>query len=87
MEKLKLKVEEVRVESFHTVAAASGRAGTVYGQSEPSGQPTCPTRIPTCPTLEATCYCPYTGRVSCGPDCPSEDTAAESCFSCDPACG
>ena len=74
MTKIRLDLDELAVESFHTVAAAAGRAGTVYGQSEPSGQPTCPTRIPTCPTLEATCYCPGSGAVTCGYDCPLPET-------------
>lgn len=58
MNKLKLTLESLAVESFDTTAVAKEK-GTVFGE-----QCTCPTvcTCPGCPSCDATCpnTCPYT---------------------------
>ena len=64
--KLKLRLEDLVIDSFHT-AGAGRRAGTVFGE-----QCTCPNYTPCMPTVVATCAysCPDTCGDSCdGPSC------------------
>ena len=69
--KLKLKLEDLSVDSFDTMRSDKAR-GTVFGE-----QCTCPTACscPGCPTCDASC------NGTCDPSC------AESCLStCDVSC-
>ncbi len=86
MNKLKLVLDELAVETFDTSACHRER-GTVMGE-----QCTCQTvcTCPGCPTCDATCA--YTCDDQTCPACP---TCAESCngtcpgqgFSCNESCG
>ncbi|HEX2206859.1 MAG TPA: hypothetical protein VHG93_04200 [Longimicrobium sp.] len=79
MHKLKLVMDDLRVESFDTTAAA-GEKGTVFGE-----QCTCYSdcTCPGCPTCDGTCpaTCPYTCDdrtcASCQGSC---DSCVASCF-------
>lgn len=74
MRKLRLKLEELRIESFATEAASAQR-GTVQGQSYsgPSHYTVCPVICGGDPHTEDTCdpscgyggYCPQTPDTNC----------------------
>jgi hypothetical protein len=68
MHKLKLHLDDLRVESFDTTTVRKEK-GTVFGE-----QCTCPSACtcPGCPSCDATCpaTCPYTcDDASCGASC------------------
>ena len=73
MNKLKLSLEELSIESFDTTAPERKPEGTVFGEQNPC---TCPTAC-TCPGCP-TCYntCAYTCDDNTCPACP---TCANSC--------
>jgi hypothetical protein len=94
MNKMKLNLDELAVESFDTSASVREK-GTVFGE-----QCTCPTQCtcPGCPTCDATC--PYTcDDYSCGGEatcaghtcdgtCRGDDTCGFSCWdTCERWCG
>jgi hypothetical protein len=76
MNKLKLNLEDLAVESFSTTPEAQKENGTVFGQ-----QCTCFTQCtcPGCPTCDATCNgtCAATCNASCNGTCGG--TCAASC--------
>jgi hypothetical protein len=87
MNKLKLSVEELAIESFDTTAPPRKREGTVFGEQ---GTCTCATQCtcPGCPTCYNTCL--YTCDDATCPACPTcADTCANTCddFSCAESCG
>ena len=90
MNKLKLRLDDLRIESFDTTAPQKAK-GTVFGE-----QCTCYTQCtcPGCPTCDATCEascdgtcneltcadaasCQYTG---CGADCPTNYFYRTQCY-------
>jgi hypothetical protein len=75
MKKLKLQMEDLRVDSFDTTSAEKGK-GTVFGE-----QCTCYTQCtcPGCPSCGATC--PYTcDDDTCAGSCPAPgNTCANTC--------
>ena len=78
MNKLKLQLDDLRVDSFDTTAAEKAK-GTVFGE-----QCTCYTNCtcPGCPSCDATCpnTCAYTcDDDSCGYTCAAYDTCARTC--------
>lgn len=82
MDKLKLHLDELAVESFDT-CPVDREKGTVFGEQQPPC--TCPTlcTCPGCPTCDATCpqTCDdFTCAVSC------EGTCVASCESCHATC-
>jgi hypothetical protein len=97
MQKLKLRLEDLQVDTFQ-ITAARREKGTVFGE-----QCTCYTQCtcPGCPTCDAscngTCNCPGgtgggTGNASCDFTCEAscngtcDDTCAGSCASCQFSC-
>jgi hypothetical protein len=90
MQKLKLRLEDLQVDTFRTTAAQREK-GTVYGE-----QCTCPTACtcPGCPTCDASCNgtCGATCDASCNGTCEAScndtcyDTCAGSCISCRFSC-
>jgi hypothetical protein len=90
MQKLKLRLDDLKVDTFQTTAAQREK-GTVFGE-----QCTCPTACtcPGCPTCDASCNgscnascngtCDYTCEASCNDTC--YDTCAASCGSCRFSC-
>jgi hypothetical protein len=81
MNKLKLNLEELAVESFATTPEPRSEGGTVFGQ-----QCTCYTQCtcPGCPTCDASCNgtCGGTCGATCDASC--NGTCGGSCdFSCD----
>jgi hypothetical protein len=85
MNKLKLDLEELSVESFDTTPAPRREGGTVFGQ-----QCTCYTQCtcPGCPTCDASCNgtCGGTCAGSCDASC--NGTCGGTCAaSCDGTCG
>ena len=93
MNKLRLDLEDLSVESFSTTPEAGKEEGTVFGQ-----QCTCYTNCtcPGCPTCDASCNgtcaasCNGTCDASCNGTCGA--TCAASCYgscdySCDYTCG
>jgi len=82
MKKLKLELDELKVESFQTDRGASAR-GTVRGQGEGSYELGCPTMDPSCNgSCEGTC--PGSCVGTCGGSCYGSCDA--TCFSCDYSC-
>lgn len=78
MNKLKLTLESLAVETFDTTAVEK-KKGTVYGE-----QCTCYTvcTCPGCHTCDETCpaTCPWTcDDYSCGGSCPGQDTCDDTC--------
>jgi len=91
MNKLRLQLEDLVIDSFSTTPAHREK-GTVYGE-----QCTCPTACtcPGCPTCDASCggtygaSCNGTCDASCGGGCGTFDyTCDGTCggYSCDPTC-
>jgi hypothetical protein len=90
MNKLKLNLDELSVESFDTTKSEKSK-GTVFGE-----QCTCYTQCtcPGCPTCDGTCpaTCPYTcDDASCGASCGgscdcSNDYTCEGCTQYDATC-
>jgi hypothetical protein len=73
MNKLKLQIEDLAIESFET-ARAAGDEGTVVGHATQGNKYTCDPAVGTC--FGYTCY------ETCAGTCP------DSCdFTCDPAVG
>ena len=98
--KLKLELDELRVESFDTTAADGVARGTVRGNA--GAYPAASADIDTCATQSPDCSwdsncarsCPWTcagDPVSCGGSCDGAtcpDTCQESCYgSCVRTCG
>ena len=88
MNKLRLDLEDLSVESFDTTPAARAENGTVFGQ-----QCTCYTQCtcPGCPTCDASCNgtcdatCAGTCAASCNGTC--NYTCGASCYgTCDYTC-
>jgi hypothetical protein len=84
MNKLRLDLDDLSVESFATTPEPSREAGTVFGQ-----QCTCYTlcTCPGCPTCDASCNgtCGGTCAASCNGTC--VNTCAASCYgTCDWSC-
>ena len=84
MNKLKLKLEDLQIDSFSTTPVKKGK-GTVYGE-----QCTCPTACtcPGCPTCDASCN--GTCGASCGGTCDAScnGSCGDSCeCTWDPSCG
>jgi hypothetical protein len=83
--KLKLKLDDLAVDSFDTIAAEKSR-GTVFGEQctcwTACGQNTCPG----CPTCDAscngTCAASCDGTCNCGTD----NTCGYSCYHTDCGC-
>lgn len=77
MHKLKLRLEELAIDSF-TTTYVKREKGTVYGE-----QCTCPTACtcPGCPTCDASC------NGSCGASCGGTCGGATCAGSCDYSCG
>lgn len=85
MNKLKLQLEELRIDSFDTSPAAKSK-GTVFGEQctcwTQCGQNTCPG----CPTCDATCNgtCDGTCDASCNGTCGGYSCDYGSCYvTCD----
>jgi hypothetical protein len=81
MRKLKLDLDQLTVDSFHTAAPAR-REGTVFGE-----QCTCYTNCtcPGCPTCDHTCAntCAYTcDDATCANTCGCNDTYDYTCEGC-----
>ncbi len=79
MNKLKLNLEGLSVESFATTPEARGEGGTVFGQ-----QCTCYTQCtcPGCPTCDASCNgtCDASCNGTCGGTCdPTWDASCDTC--------
>jgi hypothetical protein len=78
MRKLKLRLEDLRIDSFDTTAAQKAK-GTVFGE-----QCTCYTQCtcPGCPTCDASC------NGTCDGTCNENDTCVGSCnfTECDVDC-
>jgi hypothetical protein len=76
MHKLKLRLEDLRIDSFTTEPARKEK-GTVFGE-----QCTCYTNCscPGCPTCDASC------NGSCGASCGGTCNAT-ACGTCDQSCG
>jgi hypothetical protein len=91
MNKLKLRLEDLRIDSFDTTAPQKSK-GTVFGE-----QCTCYTQCtcPGCPTCDASCNgtcdasCNGTCAASCNGTCASCDgTCAYTCYNtCGLSCG
>jgi hypothetical protein len=78
MKKLKLDLDNLRVDSFDlTPAKDSGGRGTVVAQYDTCDTCTCYSACGTCPTCCGTCY--YT---DCG-TCPQDWSCCATCNSCD----
>ena len=76
MEKVRLSLDELEVQSFTTTDAADERRGTVRAHDAPTDEVECPTadyRWNTCfPTqCQGSCGCPASG--ACSVDCWSSD--------------
>lgn len=90
MKKVKLNLDDLRVESFATTPPASSGRGTVFGQAtEPQTCGAGATCYQTCTEVGVTCVNPCTGNTcgaSCGGTC-FEDTC-DTCpqVTC-PTCG
>ena len=90
MNKLKLQLEDLVIDSFSTTPVRRAK-GTVYGE-----QCTCPTACtcPGCPTCDASCggtcggTCDASCYGSCGDTCDCGTAYDVSCngYSCDPTC-
>ncbi len=91
MKKLKLQLEDLRIDSFQTTPAEKPK-GTVFGE-----QCTCYTQCtcPGCPTCDASCNgtCDASCNGTCGASCngtcgETYDTCGQSCYygSCEPTC-
>jgi hypothetical protein len=92
MNKLKLQLDDLSVESFDTVAARTGK-GTIFGE-----QCTCYTQCtcPGCPTCDASCNgtCAATCNGSCDGTCDytcpgcAPETQEDTCkqYSCQGVC-
>jgi hypothetical protein len=85
--KLKLNLDDLTVDSFHT-AAGDKATGTVFGEQQCTcltqcGQNTCPG----CPTCDATCNgsCAATCAGTCANTC-DDYTCGASCNTCNFAC-
>ncbi|HEX8695484.1 MAG TPA: pinensin family lanthipeptide [Longimicrobium sp.] len=65
--KLKLELDDLRVETFETAADSDGERGTVHGNESRPGMP--------CATAAPTCYysCEETCPLSCNPSCIATD--------------
>ena len=76
MNKLKLRLDDLRIDSFDTTAPQKAK-GTVFGE-----QCTCYTQCtcPGCPTCDASCNgtCDASCNGTCGATC--NDTCAASCY-------
>ncbi len=78
MRKIRLKVDELEVESFSTAGKSGKPAGTVHGQQEVY---TSPQMCPSVETGHDGCYgCPVSGNLSCT-GCPRDS------WSCVASCG
>ena len=72
--KLKLAVEDLRVETFETVAGGDRERGTVHAHESLPGIP-CATGAPTCPYS-----CDETCPLSCNPTCHyAMETCGDTC--------
>jgi len=69
MQKLKLDLDELQVESFHTTSAGHRHEGTVFGQNHCTCYTQC--TCPGCPTCDASCNgtCNGTCDASCNGTC------------------
>jgi hypothetical protein len=85
MNKLKLKLEDLQIDSFSTTTVKKEK-GTVYGE-----QCTCPTACtcPGCPTCDASCNgtCGGTCDASCNGTCGDTCDCETSYASCLDSCG
>jgi hypothetical protein len=82
MNKLKLQLDDLRVDSFDTTAV-EGQKGTVLGEQctcwTRCGQNTCPG----CPTCDASCNSGCQTCVSCEGTC---DSCNGTCVTCEASC-
>jgi hypothetical protein len=81
MNKLRLELDDLRIDSFDTTAPQKAK-GTVFGE-----QCTCYTQCtcPGCPTCDASCN--GTCDASCNGTCASCGDSCEVCETWDPSCG
>jgi hypothetical protein len=82
MKKLKLNLEDLKVESFETSINQKKRIGTIKGFAPPFTETNCiqcePTEQVECPTLSCGGTCPNTCLNTCAATCP--DTCPVSCI-------
>lgn len=91
MNKLKLNLEDLAVETFATTPEAQQGSGTVFGQNHCTCHTQC--TCPGCPTCDASCNgtCGATCDVSCNgtcyATCAGGNTCADTCYySCNGYC-
>jgi hypothetical protein len=85
MEKVRLSVDELQVQSFATTGANALPRGTVRGHDAPSDQFACPTADVNWDTCWDTCACHSEGNTGdCTVICESDACSAQDCtFTCD----
>lgn len=83
MNKTRLTVDDLEVQSFTTTSAAAGQRGTVRGHEAPTDEVECPTADPNWQTCWNTCGCGGGGTDDCTAICWSDACSAEDCsFGC-----
>lgn len=88
MGKLRLNVEDLKVESFDTLPEVAGQAGTVFGyMMQTTGCPSCGTNCQDCETNDTQgggeCQLWYTCNVTCNDcttECANNCTGPETCI-------
>ena len=81
MKKLKLSLEDLKVESFETISKIHGKNGTVKGFDEYDSIIVCPQHSDGCPSNEPTC------DDTCNPTC-NDPTCLITCpNTCHDTCG
>jgi len=85
MEKVRLTVDDLQVQSFATSSQPSPRRGTVHGHDAPTDQLECPTANVAWDTCWGSCACGGGGNTDdCTVICWSDACSAEDCsFGCD----
>lgn len=82
MRKMKLRIEDLAVDSFEVVAAALRRAGTVHGRAEGADAAAAVTTVQgeeTC--LIGVCTCWHSCQTCVDPSCPTN--CASACHPCE----
>ncbi|HSU15377.1 hypothetical protein [Longimicrobium sp.] len=84
MEKKRLTLDELEVQSFSTTRAAAGQRGTVRGHDAPTDQVECPTADVNWNTCWGSCGCGSGGNTDdCTVICESDACSAMDCsFGC-----
>lgn len=82
MEKMRLTLDDLSIQSFTTTSEGSRRSGTVHGHDVPTDQVECPTMDEAWQTCKFGCGPANTG--DCSDICYSDACSAEDCsFGCD----